>query len=918
VGFQAAGMDRGVSSLDTLDDGTGPTLYVGGWFRMAGTVHSPLAAKWNGSAFQALNASVGTLGHHLNSFPTDMIAFDDGAGPAIYASMRPGLGGGLPPSGVSRWTGSGWTYVDAADPDHPVRAEAMAVFDDGSGLALFVADGIGAVRKWDGASWTTSLTAPPKFSQISELLVFDDGSGTELFISGTFTSLSGVAAKNIAKWDGSTVTALSSGLATTSGPYAPEGLDLASYDDGTGEKLYVGGHFDLAGGVGAQNVAAWNGTSWSALGAGVTGSLERVEALASHDDGTGAQLYVGGYFTTSGTSSIPTIARWNGSSWSSVGGGLTGIGVGSGPPSSLAPVAALAVFDEGAGDRLFAGGVCQVAGGVGAAYVARWDGAAWSAVVPGDGVPTSGGEGVTSIAVRQDVIGGLELVASGVFSAAGGTAAARIARWNGASWSPLGSGFDAPAKDLAYFADGAGACPNLYAVGQFSTAGGVSASGIARWNGASWSALGSGITGGFSSTVPDARVLAVYDDGSGAELYVGGSFTTAGGLPAQCLARWDGTSWASAGSVGGPGGVLALHAGDIGGGPSLFVAGSFIAVIDPIHGVQSVSNIVRWDGSKFHALGAGIGPSVLALTVYDDGSGPALYAGTGFVAQVRRWDGATWTTLPSLPADVSQVESLAVFDDGSGNGAELYAGVAASSGTSALLCFRGGTWVAPAGGVRSFDTLYQPRGGRVNALQPFAHDSGHRSLFVGGGFEFAGAQASNAIAELLTCATPPGTAFCFGDGSLPTPCPCVPPNTVPNPSGAPDAGCANSFHFGGGKLVAHGSVALDQVELVASGLSPAGFSFFIAASAEDPNGLAVNDGVLCMRGSFVRFGSEFAHCGTIRYPNPPFFTQPLSFFSGTSPGSGVTKRYQVYYRNAQPSFCTSATTNLTNAYRIVW
>ena len=34
--------------------------------------------------------------------------------------------------------------------------------------------------------------------------------------------------------------------------------------------LYVGGYFNIAGGVPANYVAKWNGTTWSAVGAGVT------------------------------------------------------------------------------------------------------------------------------------------------------------------------------------------------------------------------------------------------------------------------------------------------------------------------------------------------------------------------------------------------------------------------------------------------------------------------------------------------------------------------------------------------------------------------------------------------------------------------------------------------------------------------
>jgi hypothetical protein len=43
----------------------------------------------------------------------------------------------------------------------------------------------------------------------------------------------------------------------------------------------------------ANRIAKWNGTSWSALGAGVNG---KVTGLFTHDDGTGPQLWIGGGF----------------------------------------------------------------------------------------------------------------------------------------------------------------------------------------------------------------------------------------------------------------------------------------------------------------------------------------------------------------------------------------------------------------------------------------------------------------------------------------------------------------------------------------------------------------------------------------------------------------------------------------------
>jgi len=130
--------------------------------------------------------------------------------------------------------------------------------------------------------------------------------------------------------------------------------------------------------------------------------------------------------------------------------------------------------------------------------------------------------------------GGPALYAGGSFTTAGGVAANRIAKWNGSSWSALGSGMNNNSvRALATFDDGSGGGPALYAGGVFTTAGGVTATFIAKWNGSSWSALGSGM----NNTV---QALATFDDGSGGgpALYAGGEFTTAGGVVANLIAKW--------------------------------------------------------------------------------------------------------------------------------------------------------------------------------------------------------------------------------------------------------------------------------------------------------------------------------------------------------------------------------------------
>jgi hypothetical protein len=67
---------------------------------------------------------------------------------------------------------------------------------------------------------------------------------------------------------------------------------------------------------------------------------------------------------------------------------------------------------------------------------------------------------------------------------------------------------------------------NLYAGGQFTTAGGVAASSIAVWNGSAWSALGSG-TSGETPNGSGPYTLALATDGVG-HLFVGGIFLFAG------------------------------------------------------------------------------------------------------------------------------------------------------------------------------------------------------------------------------------------------------------------------------------------------------------------------------------------------------------------------------------------------------
>ena len=251
--------------------------------------------------------------------------------------------------------------------------------------------------------------------------------------------------------------------------------------------LYVGGDFTIAGSVFATNIAKWNGSTWSALGSGVSG---RVNVLAV----SGTNLYVGGNFTNAGGVTANYVAKWDGSAWSALGSGMGG-----GIYAGYAPqVMALAASET----VLYAGGWFTTAGGVPAKSIAKWNGSSWSSL----------GSGMNNV-VSALAVSGTTLYAGGYFTTAGGASANLVARWNGSSWSALGSGIGGqyPFVD-ALAVNGT----TLYAGGYFTTAGGASAKYIAKWNGSSWSSLGSGI-GGLNA--PYVATLAM----SGTNLYVGGT-----------------------------------------------------------------------------------------------------------------------------------------------------------------------------------------------------------------------------------------------------------------------------------------------------------------------------------------------------------------------------------------------------------
>ena len=276
------------------------------------------------------------------------------------------------------------------------------------------------IARWNGFKWS-ALAGSSGFwnTGIRTLGVFDDGQGEALYAGGSFTEISGVEANRIAKWDGQGWSALNGPLGNGIDQHAVN--DLETFDDGSGPALFVGGYFQLAGGVEANRIAKWDGTTWSALiDLGGNGVGEYwVRALAVFDDGGGPDLYVGGSFDTAGGVEANNIARWDGAAWSKVSGPL-GFGVSGGGVTSLE------VFDDGNGPVLYVGGFFDTAGGVEANSIARWDGSTWSAI---EG-PAGNGTNETVRAIRGIHDGvGQAIHVGGYLTEAGGLASDRFAIW---------------------------------------------------------------------------------------------------------------------------------------------------------------------------------------------------------------------------------------------------------------------------------------------------------------------------------------------------------------------------------------------------------------------------------------------------------------------------------------------------------
>ena len=673
-------------------------------------------------------------------------------GNKIYAVGTFTAAGNTKAMGVAGFDGTNWFPLNGGLPGGGVNPTVICAAADNNRLyvgGIFTnADDPTAndTARWDGTNWAGI--------GIQGLIETARRNGSTLYFGGVFSGSTNVNSTNIIGWDGTNWLALGPGL-SGNGFSLLSSVNCIAFQ---GNNIYAGGNFSYAGTSSMTNIAYWDGNTWHAMGNPFNGTVDALQFL-------GGYLYAGGAFTNSALH-LTNIARWDGSVWSAIPGGeadrlVSDITAGGtnlffcGSFTQIGGMAAAGIasfngntwstlgtglhfFQNGLGvplanklcwssNQLYVAGGFDRAGNVGAADLARWDGTNWWSL----GGDTSKGmspslnfvESLCNVPASGSIPGGL--YAGGLFSTAGKTNANSIAYFDGKQWNALGSGvsgwFTSSARVNAIATDGA----YVYAGGNFTNAGAsTGVGGLAEWDGNNWYPLGNGV---------DYNVYALAPDAFG-YLWIGGSFTNINNAGfSQGLAIWSSGSWYSIGAVAGTNAIVNALVFD--GNTRVYMGGQFYSV-----GGVSATNIAYYDYNDgfVHPLGLGLNNTVNALA-YGNGM---IYAGGTFTQSgatplnhVAQWDGSTWSALGNGLTGSSSANVFAIAVAGTnvyvcGQNFTNASGVIVSN----IAVWNGSSWASLGSGTEF--------GRNCIALAASGND-----LYAGGNFNWAGDKPGQFIAH---------------------------------------------------------------------------------------------------------------------------------------------------------------------------
>jgi trimeric autotransporter adhesin len=522
----------------------------------AGGVFGGYLARWNGSSWEAADGGANGIIEALVAGPTG----------ELYAGGFFTTIGGVAANRIARRDTNGWAALGSGLASRLEQVNTIAIqgddlyiggdFNDAGEVA-----GTRNVARWSISERRWNALNGGVSAEVESLAV----SGNEVLVGGLFRQAGGLDIRILARWNKAT------GAWSRVGAGVDGSVNVLVANAGT---FYAGGIFTNAGDQAANRVArvAAGSDTWLPLGAGSpTGGLNAiVYEVAVHEN----SVYVAGLFTERGSQKLYHVARYDIASqtWFNLGDGVDSQ-INTPRLSSFADAFAFA------GNTVYVGGFFTSVGNQDppliARNVARWDRSTQTWAAMGEGMNGA----VYDLLVGPDGT----LYAGGDFATADNRSAPLIAAWNGQTWLPLGTGLagDANASVIGLAMIGT----TLYAGGSFTSAGGNTANGLARWNGATWAAVDASfrgyvsalavqgttlwVTGRFTASgLPNPSYVAAYNTQNGqwfvpgggvndfassvaivgTDVYVGGLFSQAGGLPAMGIARWDGQRWAALGS----------------------------------------------------------------------------------------------------------------------------------------------------------------------------------------------------------------------------------------------------------------------------------------------------------------------------------------------------------------------------------
>jgi len=285
-------------------------------------------------------------------------------------------------------------------------------------------------------------------------------------------------------------------------------------------------------------------------------------------------------------------------------------------------------------------------------YVSKWDGTTWSEL-GADSNALNANAMINSIC--SDYLG--NIYAAGYFIDS--TGKEYVAKWNGKSWIELGgTGANALNNDGTIYSICTDVFGNVYTT--TSSVITVPYSGnIAKWDGNSWTQLGTGASGLNANEV----IYSICTDDSG-NVYAAGEFTNK--TNDTYVAKWNGSSWTELGTTN------ILHSGSsilsicIDKNRNVYAAGNFF---------DSTSKcfVAKWNGTIWSELGAGstaLYANSSILSICTDSSGN-VYAAGAFTdsngsTEVEKWDGASWSEVGGANALNTpwQIRSICIDNQG--------------------------------------------------------------------------------------------------------------------------------------------------------------------------------------------------------------------------------------------------------------